>query len=37
MVDNEKEQSDDEFITPEETNTNANPSQEQIEAQIKAA
>jgi hypothetical protein len=37
MVDNEKEQSDDEFITPEETNSDANLSQEQIEAQIKAA
>jgi hypothetical protein len=38
MVDSEKEQSDDEFITPEEDNSNSNnPSQEQIEAQIKAA
>ncbi|OUT96734.1 MAG: hypothetical protein CBC01_07890 [Betaproteobacteria bacterium TMED41] len=37
MVDSEKEQSDDEFITPEETNPDGNPSQDQIDAQIKAA
>jgi hypothetical protein len=37
MVDNEKEQSDDEFITPEESSSEENPSQGQIEAQIKAA
>ena len=37
MVDSEKEQSDDEFITPEESNSDGDPSQEQVEAQIKAA